>query len=69
MKSSCQNVDKCLGLSCEKKGKKSENVTEIDDRVDDEVVQTITKDQVEGRGRRRVTIKKGGVFRVTRGVL
>ena len=38
-------------------------MVKIDNRVDNEVVQAITEDQVEGVVRRRVTIEEGGVFR------
>ena len=41
-------------------------LVEIDDRVDDEVAQAITEDQVEGVMRRRVMIREGGAFRVAR---
>ena len=37
----------------------------IDDGVDDEQVQVIMEDQVEGVVRRRVMIEEGGVFRIT----
>ena len=39
-------------------------LVEIVDGTNDEAMQVITEDQVEGVGRRRVMIEEGGVFRV-----
>ena len=41
-------------------------LVEINDGVDDAWAQAIAEDQAEGVERRRVTIKEGGVFGVTR---